>query len=118
MMLRDKADLVFDSWRAGTTVGARGASGGERSVIFRAGEFTIDLLVAGPNRPAAIYGQVICDSGPAPVANAKVRFGQASARPGALGQFSLPVESRVARSIEIRISTPKKRIRCSLDLLN
>jgi len=118
MLAGNKADLVFDSWRAGTTVGARGAGCGDRSVLFRAGEFTIELLMAGHNRVSVIYGQVICDTGPAPVADATVRFGHTNVQTDALGQFMVPVESPVARSIDIRISTPEKQIRCSLDLLN
>jgi hypothetical protein len=115
---RDSAELVFDSWRAGTAVGTRGTGSRERSVLFRAGEFTIDLLMTGHQRLSAIHGQVICDAGPAPVRDAKVRFGNKTVQTDELGQFSMPVFQDAPRSIDIRIQTPKRRIRCSLDLLN
>jgi len=80
--------LVYDSQRLQESFGRRCAPGEDRSLLFRAGPFSLDLLVYGTLE--GIHGQLCDEEGRRPVVGATAILGPHKAKTDAHGQFSLP----------------------------
>ena len=94
------ATLLFDSATAELMPGVRAVAGGERSLLFRADDLAIDLVVFESAGLATVHGQVVSTASGSGVADARVRLDEAEpTRTDAFGQFALstvdPVDGAV-----------------------
>lgn len=91
-MSRSDGVLIFDSARAGALSGARSALPSDRTLLFQAGDLTIDCMVhAGAGNLRLVQGQVVTSETGKPVRAAGIRFvGEPSeVRTDEHGQFAL-----------------------------
>ena len=73
MVMQHHASLVYDSARTDVRMGARSGAVPDRSLLFRVGEYVVDLLVqSGHGDVQIVQGQVLGSSGREPVRGARV----------------------------------------------
>ncbi len=111
-----EARLVFDSARSCATVGQRAGMRVDRSLMFQAGDYSVDIVLnAGLSEWGYVYGQVVQHADGTPVAGAAVRFedDDSSVRTDELGQFALGVSVPDARQV-LRVETRAGAVLCTI----
>jgi len=106
---------VFDSHRAAAQVGRRSASVYGRTLLFRYGRYTVDLVVhPGAADLRLFHGQVVDERSGAPLAKAEVSLdGDEGARTDEFGQFALSA-IRVDAQRVLQIRTPDHDLICAI----
>ena len=94
-MTRIEAELLYDSAQTVAKMGARGTSGGDRSLLFRAGDVCVDVMVHGGCHPLRIlHGQAIHTPSGKPVQEVGVLLAGDRATTDAHGEFTLTTQQR------------------------
>lgn len=113
--MRGQGRLIYDSSRADASVGARSGLASERSLCFRSGEITVDLLVHTAGALQTIHGQVVHEESGRPVTCATIRVGDTT-EPVATDQHGEFMTSSLAGSgMEfLWVDTPEGQVLCSI----
>ncbi len=90
-----EAVLIYDSARTVASMGVRGAAGGDRFLLFRAGDISLDIMIHGGGHSLRlIHGQAINGSNGKPVEGVEVLIGGERVTTDNHGEFTLTTQQR------------------------
>lgn len=113
--MRGQGRLIYDSARINATVGTRSGFSGERSLCYRSGELTVDLMVSTAGALQTIHGQIVHEPSGRPVHHATVRVGDTTqpVSTDAHGEFT--TSALAAQGVQfIWIHTPEGQVLCGI----
>ena len=94
-------ELVYDSVRMQASFGRRCASDEDRSLLFRAGALSLDVLLYGGEALEGVHGQLVDEVRGRPLPGVAVFLGELAAETDAHGQFSFPIADRTVLRIAV-----------------
>jgi hypothetical protein len=113
-----RATRVFDSARVGALVGTRGPCSAERSLLFAAGAYSVDVVVfPGAGGLHALHGQVIDTASERGLCGARVRLGaEEPVETDTYGQFALSTLGTAEETV-LRVDHEGLVLECTLPAL-
>ncbi len=103
-MTQIEAELLYDSAQTVAKMGTRGTFSGDRSLLFRAGDICVDVMVHGGGHPLRIlHGQAIHTPSGKPVQEVDVVLTGDRATTDAHGEFTLTTQQ--GDPLELRLCT-------------
>jgi hypothetical protein len=113
MVTDQRAVLYYDSTRTCQQAGTRTGLVTDRTVLYRAGDLSIDLMVhPGPEELQFVHGQLLRGPG-RPVAGVPVRLGEDADETDEYGQFALS-GALEGSPMHLGIEMPGRTVRCHI----
>ena len=106
--------LVHDSARHAQLLGTRAGPSESRTMVFKAKDMSIDLLLhEGSAGPGIVYGQIITEMGGTPISGVRVVLGADEVETDEYGQFVLTTRATTTPHV-LRIGTGKEGVTCTV----
>ena len=113
--MRGQGRLIFDSARTNATVGVRSGFACERTLCFRSGELSVDLMVSTAGALRTIHGQVIHEASGRPVTCATVRVGDCTEPVSTDEHGEFTTSSLTSAGVQfLWIHTPEGQVLCGI----